>query len=73
MSAIKKLERVGKYLVKTYDLREDCKLVATEAAQSPNADVRALAVLTVALADIVGAKDDGWVAQIKTTLGYPNL
>lgn len=64
------LERAGKYLVKTRNLRKECALSATQAARSDNPEVQALAVISVALAEAVGAKDDGWVGKIKQELGY---
>lgn len=68
--AVTKLEHAGRYLVKTHNLRSECMMSATQAARAANPDARALAVLSVALAEVVGARDDGWVAEIKGTLGY---
>jgi hypothetical protein len=72
MRAIQAIENAGIYLVRSRNLEGECRLNATEAARSDNPDVQALAIFSVALAEVTGAKDDGWVKEIKSTLQLPN-
>ena len=69
-AAIDKIDHIGKYLVKTRNLHSVCALSAVQAAHTNNPDAHCLSILAVALAAISGAKDDGWVTEIKATLGF---
>lgn len=63
------LEHAGTHIVRSQSLRKECLLLATEAARHHNPDVNTLAILSVALAEVIEAKNDGWVNEIKRTLG----
>lgn len=68
--AISKLEHAGKYIVKSRRLEAACLcFTAVDGANSNNPDLQALAVISVALARVVGAQDDGWTGKVCTRLG----
>lgn len=65
MEAITKLEHAGKYIVKSRSLQAACCCFsAVDGANSDNPDLQALAVISVALARVVGAQDNGWTRTI---------
>lgn len=70
-TAIRKLERAGKYLVKTRpELLEAVKAntSAVSAAESENAELHALALLSLLMLRVCGNKHDGWATRIENRL-----
>jgi hypothetical protein len=64
----------GKYLVESRGLLDAAgSLTAVEAAHSPNPEIQAFAILSVLLARLTGANDDGWVSDICSALGIPEV
>lgn len=72
-AAILTLENAGKYIVKSYNLRNECELSATQAARHENPNVQALAVISIGLAGVIfngiDGSEDGWVLEAKAALG----
>lgn len=67
---IRSLEHAGKYIVKSRGLIAECeKLSAIDGANSDNPGLQALAVISVALARVLGVRDDGWTNTICNRLG----
>lgn len=67
--AIEMLESAGKYLVKSRNLRSEVERhTAISAASHANPDMQAFAVLSIALAHIVGQHNQEWVRQAKEIL-----
>jgi hypothetical protein len=72
MKAITILENAGKHIAQGISRDTLTSFTAVEAARSPYPNLQALAILSVSLARVTGAKDDGWVGEICSTLGIPN-
>jgi hypothetical protein len=69
--AIGLLEDAGKYLVKTRGAHVHAAaqaFTATDASESTDPDIQALAIFSVLLARVTGAQDDGWVATVEQNL-----
>lgn len=73
-AGISAIDGAGKHLVKSRNLQDAAaSLTAVQAAHSSDPDVQALAVLSVLLARVTGAQHDGWVLEICSTLGLPEV
>jgi hypothetical protein len=70
-AAIGKIERAGKHIVKTRPNilpQVKANISALEAAASDNADLQALALLSVLMVRVTNSRDDGWVSKVERTL-----
>ncbi len=70
-TAVRKLERAGKYLVKTRPAilaAVKTNVSAVEAAESDNPDLHALALLSILLLRVCGNKHDGWATRVEQKL-----
>lgn len=65
--AIETLVNAGQYLVTSRDISLE-GLTATEAARNSNPDIKALALLAVKLACVVGETGDGWIQDVEANL-----